>query len=61
MTRRKKEDFRREGEKKVSDEILETRYNFHHDKREYKLGEIYTLREREKAIEAEKAALRFKQ
>jgi len=37
LTRRKKEDFRRPGETRVSDEILETRFNFHHDKREYKL------------------------
>ena len=52
---RKLEDFKREGETRVAKEVLQTRYDFHHNKRFYKLGEIWHLREQQRAIEAEKA------
>jgi hypothetical protein len=48
---RKKEDFRR-GNEKVSEEILQTRYQYHHERREFKLREIYTLREKYRQVEA---------
>ena len=34
--------------------ILQTRYDFHHNKRFYKLGELCKLRDQHRAIEAEK-------
>ena len=45
---RKLEDFRREGETKVSEQILQTRYDYHHNKRYHKLYEIYLKREEQK-------------
>ena len=36
-------------------EILQTRYDFHHDKRFYKLSELVKLRDAQRAIEAERA------
>ena len=56
---RKLEDFRRSDEKRAHPEILQTRYDFHHNKRFYKLGEIYKKREEQRALEAEKAQQRY--
>jgi len=47
---RKLEDFRREGETNVSQNILQTRYNFFHDKRFYKLGQIFERLQIEKEL-----------
>ena len=55
---RKIEDFRRAGENNINEEILQTRYDFHHSKRTFKLQELYRLRERQRQIENEKAQLR---
>mmetsp|Transcript_10922 Transcript_10922/g.13793 ORF Transcript_10922/g.13793 Transcript_10922/m.13793 type:complete len:123 (-) Transcript_10922:4141-4509(-) len=51
---KKLEDFRREGERNINEEILQTRYDFHHSKRIFKLQELARLKEREEAIEEEK-------
>ena len=55
---RKLDDFRRDSETKVNEEILQTRYDFHHSKRIFKLQELCKLRERQRQIESEKAQLR---
>ena len=55
---RKLEDFRRDGENKINQEILQTRYDFYHSKRIFKLQELTRLRERQRQIENEKAQLR---
>lgn len=56
---RKLEDFRRPGEKSISTDILQTRYDFHRSKRLFKLNELWKLREKQRAIEAEKAQIRI--
>ena len=38
---RKLEDFRKPGEENISEVILQTRYDFFHNKRFYKLSQIY--------------------
>lgn len=45
LTTRKLSDFKKEGERKVHPEVLQTRYDFYHNKRFYKLGEICKKRE----------------
>ena len=42
---RKLNDFVEEGEKKVPEKILQTRYDFHHNKRFYKLGELWKMKD----------------
>jgi len=43
---KKVEDFRRRGENSINKEILQTRYEFHHSRRTFKLQELYRLREK---------------
>lgn len=50
MTNRKLEDFRKPGENNVSENILQTRYDFYHDKRFYKLGIIADRLQQEKEL-----------
>ena len=45
ISTRKLQDFKKEGERKVHPEVLQTRYDFFHNKRFYKLGEICKKRE----------------
>ena len=42
---RKLQEFKKDGERKVSPDVLQTRYDFYHNKRFYKLGEICKKRE----------------
>ena len=48
MCLRKLEDFRKEDEGRVKKNVLETRYDFFHNKRFYKLGQIYEKVQEEK-------------
>ena len=50
---RKLQDFVEEGEKKVPEKILQTRYDFHHNKRFYKLGELWKMKDQQRAMELE--------
>ena len=52
---RKMADFKRPGERNVKEEVLETRYEFHHNKRFYKLGEIANKRDEQRRLDQAKA------
>ncbi len=45
----------------MSQQILQTRYDYFHNKRYHKLYEIYLKREEQKQYEAEMAQIRYEQ
>lgn len=45
----------------MSKDVLQTRYDFHHNKRFYKLGELWKKREEQRILEQEKAYQRLQE